>query len=839
MNDNNNNNNNNLVPPLSSKMFQKKSIPLLFQKINNQRNTKGKGTINNYSSIEYETVNYHNYHNNNKLNFRKKLLNLSEIYAGKKLNLLDNTEFHKNIYQDSTIINAPSFSDNLSEIKKMIKIRKYQNFRNIFNRFVDSPFNSDYMKEFHMIKKRKLIFQRKNNFEQIKRNNSCEDLFDSKKIIKNKIKIDDSTQGLSTNCSKKLNSNFTLRYANNNNTQITRNKSQNNIFNLSTTRNKSIIDIKSPDRQSVSNISLNEDSKNSFQNNIILPKISINNKHNSCQTDSPLIHINLGGSFITEIKTDKIKFDINQLLKDRIIGDKIDTYEEKILKLKIYQTYQREKFKKILKDKQYQVQERIDFIIKMYKMYEKIFYEYINKLKNYNKFLYETANEMEIEMRDHNKIKININDEIEHLMGKLVDKQKKLEYLIKTRNFLFKMKNRDKKIIKLSNQYVYKISKRKNLIEKFCDLFGRNKESLTYKYLKELMSLEELEKVLKVKPAKSRVIARLSNIVRRTLKIDEKEKDLLSPPPLGEEIFQTPEEIIAVFEKIKNDDLNLMKNYEKIEKEKSELIAELNNDICLYEAWEKSDKINLKNRIKCAEDEKKKNLKLSEKYELMEDLINKNKRLSSLKSGFKIYSHKAFNDINYYNIIKYNVLRAKYKLDGLVLLEKLINNVNKIILINKEAKIFNLNDIYHYIPEFILSRILNMKANDFNKKNQFLIGEYSLKLIKLYEFFAESIMNKNKQNKNIDTEQYNKEREKIINERKIYNSKILKEMKKNKRNSSVKELLEKWNKKTVISTRKSDMGINFNSNEDIKNKKFKKNVDYFCDKFENILLYEE
>ena len=472
-------------------------------------------------------------------------------------------------------------------------------------------------------------------------------------------------------------------------------------------------------------------------------------------------------------------------------------------------------------------------------MYEKIFYEYINKLKNYNKFLYETANEMEIEMRDHNKIKININDEIEHLMGKLVDKQKKLEYLIKTRNFLFKMKNRDKKIIKLSNQYVYKISKRKNLIEKFCDLFGRNKESLTYKYLKELMPLEELEKVLKVKPAKSRIMARLSNIVRRTLKIDEKEKDLLSPPPLGEEIFQTPEEIIAIFEKIKNDDLNLMKNYEKIEKEKSELIAELNNDICLYEAWEKSDKINLKNRIKCAEDEKKKNLKLSEKYELMEDLINKNKRLSSLKSGFKIYSHKAFNDINYYNIIKYNVLRAKYKLDGLVLLEKLINNVNKIILINKDAKIFNLNDIYHYIPEFILSRILNMKANDFNKKNQFLIGEYSLKLIKLYEFFAESIMNKNKQNKNIDTEQYNKEREKIINERKIYNSKILKEMKKNKRNSSVKELLEKWNKKTVISTRKSDMGINFNSNEDIKNKKIKKNVDYFCDKFENILLYEE
>ena len=101
-------NDNSIMPPLSSRMFNSKSIPILFHKINNERNSKGKHIIKNYSCIDYETPNFHN--NNNKLNFRKKLLSLSKLSAGQKLNLLDNTEFHQNIYQDRAMINAPSLN---------------------------------------------------------------------------------------------------------------------------------------------------------------------------------------------------------------------------------------------------------------------------------------------------------------------------------------------------------------------------------------------------------------------------------------------------------------------------------------------------------------------------------------------------------------------------------------------------------------------------------------------------------------------------------------------------------------------------------------------------------
>ena len=830
-------NDNSIMPPLSSRMFNSKSIPILFHKINHERNSKGKRIIKNYSCIDYETPNFHN--NNSKLNFRKKLLSLSKFSAGQKLNLLDNTEFHQNIYQDRAMINAPSLNNNLSEIKQMIKDKKYQNFKNIYNMFFDSPLNNEYIKEFNKNMKRKLIIHRKNNFEQFKRNNSCEDLMNSKIKIKNQLKNDDSIQRLSTNCSKILNSNFNNKNAKSINTQMSKKQTKNDSSNLSITRNQSLVDLKFPERKSISTLSLNDDSKNSFQNNIILPKIPITNKQSNYQEDKPLIQVNLG-CFITELKTDKMKFSINELIKDKSLKrEKIDIFEERIFKLKLFQAYQRERLEKILYDKKFEIQERIDFIIKIYKMYEKIYVEYINNLKNYNLFLFNTSNKIEIEMRNDNKLKRDIFYEIEIILGKLIDKQKKLEYLIKTRNFLFKVKNKDKKIIKLNNQYVYKVSKRKNLIDKLCELFGRDKESLTYKYLKELIPLEELEKVLKLKPTKSRLMLSLANTIKKTLKLDEKENDLLSPPSPGEKIFETPEEFIGVFENLKNSDLELMQSYEQIVLEKNELIDELNNDISLKEEGEQSDQnIKLKKGIESLKEEREKNLKLTEKYEIIEDLA-KVKKLSSLKSGFKIYSYKAFNNIYYYNLVKYNKLRAIYKFGGLVLLEKLINNVNEIILINNDSKIFNLNDIYHYVPESVLVEILKTTTKDFNQKNQFLIKEYTLKLIKLYEFFAEYIMNKNRESKKRDIIIYNKYREKVINERKIINSKILKSMSEQKRNSSIKELLEKWNKRTVKNKRKSDIEINRNSDENIKNKKSKKNIKYFYDKFENSLLYEE
>ncbi len=827
------------MPPLSSRMVKSKSIPLLFKKVNSERNPRKKEIIKS-SLINYDSPKYHN--NNN---FNRKLSSSSTIDS-KKIKIIDSKEFHENIYQDMTLINAPSFNNNVSEIRQMIKEKKYENFKKIYNMFFSSPFPNEYMNDFILLKKKKLLSPNKKNILiPIKRNRSCEELIISKKRIKSVMKNEDLTTRLSTNHSKILNTNLTNKPSNIINTQRSRKQLKYNISDLSTSTNKSLINHKLQENQSVSNININERSDTTFQNNIVLPKLPTSNEQNSIPTE--LINSVPGiqetvGSFLTELNTNKMKFNINQL----IIGksktkEKLDEYEEKILKLKIFQKYQKERLEIILNDSEFNIQERIDYIIKMFKIYERIYNEYMYNLGRYNAFLFNISNELEIELRTINKKKKDINYDLDKLMGNLIDKQNKFEYLIKTRNFLFSVKNRGKNIIKLNNQYIYRISKRKNLMEKLFDLFGREFDSLAFKHLKKLIPIEQLEKFIKIKPAKGRLMIRLAHTIRNTLKLDEKEKGLLIPPPPGEKIFQKPEEFIKILDNMTNNNLDLMHDYEKVELEKNGLIDELNQDIALFEKFEKSDtnEYLIKDK-KYLQEEKQKYVKLSKKYKDVCDLFAKKKELSSLKLDFKIFSFKAFNNIYYYNIVKYNKLRIKYKFEGLVLLEKLINNINHIMTINKESQIFDPEDIFHYVSQRILFQILDTKIDYFNNNNQYLIKEYSLKLLKLYEFFAEFIMNKNIERKKLNSEIYNKERDKVINERKVYNAKVIKKMFIEKRDNSIKELMDKWNKKTVRNSRNTDIEIIQNLDKNEVNKNIKENINKCDDEFgENNLFYED
>ena len=824
------------ISPLSSRMVKSKSIPLLFKKINSERNPRKREIIKN-SALSYDSPKYHH-----KNNFNRQLSSSSTIDS-RKIRIIDNKEFHENIYHDMTLINAPSFNNNVSEIRQMIKDRKYQNFKKIYHMFFNTPFPNEYMNDFILLKKKKLLLSNKKNILiQIKRNKSCEELIISKKRIRSVMRNEDLTTRLSTNHSKILNTNITNKNSQIINTQRSRKQLKYNISNLSTSTNKSLINHKL--QENLSNSNLNEKSDTTFQNNIVLPKLPISNEQNSIPTELingvPEIQESVG-SFLTELSTDKMKFNINQL----IIGksktkEKVDEYEEKILKLKIFQAYQRERLEIILNDNKFKIQERIDYIIKMFKIYERIYNEYMYNLGRYNAFLFNISNQLEIELRGINNKKKDINYDIDNLIGKLIDKQNKFEYLIKARNFLFMVKNRGKNIIKLNNQYIHKVSKRRNLIEKLFDLFGREADSLALKHLKKLMTLEQLEKFIKIKPAKGRLMVRLAHTIRNTLKLDEKEKDLLIPPPPGEKIFQTPEEFIKILENMTNTDLDLMHDYDKVELEKKELIDELNQDIALYEKFTKSD-INeylIKDK-KYLQEEKQKFVKLSKKYKDVFDLYTKKKELSSLKLDFKIFSFKAFNNIYYHNIVKYNKLRVKYKFEGLVLLEKLINNINYIMTINKESQIFDLEDIFHYVSQRILFQILDTKIDYFNINNQYLIKDFSLKLLKLYGFFAEFIINKNMERKKQNSEIYNKERDKVINERKLYNAKVIKKMFIEKRDNSIKELVEKWNKKTVRNSRNKDIEINHNLNKSKENNNIKESNKMDDDFGENNLFYEE
>ena len=738
----------------------------------------------------------------NKYNSSRKI---SKSSSSDQLKLYNNRNFHNNIYKNIPLINLFSFNKNSASIRQMVQEKKYQNIKNIYSEFFNSPFNNEYMSDINRLKKRNILIPNIHyKLISMKRNNSCQDLLDVKIKLKSAMKNEDSTPRLSTNYSKALNINKNKKKINQYN-----NIRNNFSSNLSTGTNKSLISIKFPTRQSNnSSLKISEESLTTNQNIISLPKLPLLKSFSLKSAESESEKIILENpkkeeSFITGLGVDKMKFNINRLIAEKTKNkEKIDEYEEKILKLKICQSYQKERLKKLLNNKKYNIQERIDHIIQMYYKYEKIYEEYMESVSRYNNFLFKVSNELDIELRIISKQKHDMNYNLEILVNKIVDKQKEYENIISMRNFLFFAKNRNKKIIKMDNLYIYRISNRRKFVGKLFDILGRTQDSFAFKYLKKIIPLDHLEKIIHLATHKPTVKIRRGNTIKRTVRVSvEKPKvdiNLLTPPSPGEKIFETPEDFIKVIENMTTNDLKLMKKYEKICLENSELKDELEEINALYEKFEKSDMNDyLMKDKKYLQDAKQKHIELSQRYKYLSDLATKRKELSSLQLDLKIFSYKSHNNIYFYNKIKYNKLRVKYKLEGLVLLEKLISSIKLILSLNKKLKIFSIKDIFHYIPRNILRQILELKVDYFNKDNQYLINEYTLKLLKLLEFFGEFITNKNERKKNMDKQVYNKIKENIQNERKIYNAYTIKQMVVEKREGTIKELMEKWNKKII------------------------------------------
>ena len=120
-------------------------------------------------------------------------------------------------------------------------------------------------------------------------------------------------------------------------------------------------------------------------------------------------------------------------------------------------------------------------------------------------------------------------------------------------------------------------------------------------------------------------------------------------------------------------------------------------------------------------------------------------------------------------------------------------------------KFFELDEVYTYIPRNILIQFLNTKKENFNEKSQYLIKEYILQLIKLFDFLCLIIVNKNEESKKIYGMKYISLRNQVQKERNTQNNLIIKKMIIDRSEAEAKKLMEKWNKKTVLETRKNDL----------------------------------
>ena len=788
----------NIIPPLSSRANKSPKISLLLKE-NNEKNN-----IESIPSEKYTPINSGKILYKNNLYLMRKIPNSSRQNKsiGNYYNFLNKLNAYRNIYSGR----ITSLNRNLSDIHLLIKDKKTKNIKN--NLMFNSMSSNDYLDDFKRYKKLNLLSIKKH------RNNSSEELFSISKKMKSLMRSEEMNQ-LSTNFSK-------IVSAKENNSIITSLKNiKNNNSDYTTTTNKSEINnSKLPEIQSNSSKINDINEYKNFSKNINLspklPSLKINKDFNISSDGSNIENEKImeereekkEESFLTSLNTDKMKFKINKLFIENNRRKKLTEFEEKILKIKIYQNYQKEALEKILQGEKFNVQERIDHIIKMYKLYESIYEEYVNDLSRYINFLVLISGELDIELRAIRKQKNDLLYNIEILVDKLITMQIKLEYSIKTRNFLFYVKNREKKIIELDEDFVIRVAKRRTFADKLLSIFGKNRDSIAIKYLKRLIPLEKLMSMVKARIHRT---SRINRIVRRnslkqskTIK-SEKPSDVLTPPPPGKKIFDSPEEFIKILNNMKYNNIILLKDYELAQIKKNEMLNELDKDIAYYERFEKSEKNKyLKNNHISLEEEKKKYKINSQKYEYINKLLENKEDDYSLKLGLKINFFSSFNDVYEYNMVKYNKLRIKYKYAGLLLLEKLINNIKVILSMNENSNIFNKDDINHYLPYGLLNQIIQIKRDYFNEDNQYLIREYTIKLLKLYEFFGKFIMNKNEISKINEPKLYMKIRDKVITQRKISNSKNIRKIVEEKNEVSSKKLLEKWNKKIILETRKID-----------------------------------
>ena len=835
----------NKIPPLSSYLKKNKIDSFSTKKMSEARSYKNSEYTKN-ASIDYGDLHY-----NNKFNMIRKISKSShmEQRLGDLSKFKNNIRSIENIYKDMNFRNVPPFHKNLSEIRRMIKRKKYKNIKLLDVMFFNSGLSNDYFDDFSKFQKKH--FQEKAEISKIRpiqRNNSCEELFDVSKKLKNIIKSEE-TQPLSTNFSKIVNvkkdkstvskNKISLK---NNISSFTSSTNKTNTKSLAT--NNKFIEYPS---MSNKNENLNKDSEmnNQSLNAISLPKINISKSQQIIpESDNQDINIIFNSeknesqskknenTFITDLNTNKVRFIINQLIVENFRGkEKIDKFEEKILKLKIFQSYQKETLEKYLNDDKFNIQDKIDHIIKLFKIYENIYVDYSRDISRYINFLYKCESDFDFELRKINKKRKDLNYELEVIVDKLLTKQKQLEYLINTRNFIFWAKNIGKNIILMNDQYVYRISKRRRFIDQLFDLLGSSTDSLAYKYLKRLIPIEELETIIIRRNNRSRTLTktRRANTIRKTTTISNRSekvnKELLYPPTPGEKIFETPDEFIKILNRFQNNNISLLKIFGNSQIEKKNLVKELEIETEIYENYEKTyfyhyitlDEKNL-------EEAKKRYEILSYTYNYIKNILEDRNNLTTLKKDLRIISLNAVNNINMYKSIKYNKLREKYKYQGLVLLEQLINIINLIFSMNEKMKIFDIQEAYIYASHDILKEILATKKEYFDDSNKNLIKEYAIKLLKIYEFFCQIIINKSKEIKKLNKEKYNKLNEQIQIERKIENTKIIKNLLDERNEAAAKKLKEKWNKKTILARRKMDLFSNaiFEKNKETINEKNQK-----------------
>ena len=524
--------------------------------------------------------------------------------------------------------------------------------------------------------------------------------------------------------------------------------------------------------------------------------------------------------------------------------------EKIIMKFRTFKEFQIIRLEELSKLDIKGLEKRIIFLQKSLKQYNKISIIFFREIQDYIAFLNDMKLHLSNNLESANNIRFNLYFDIEKLVVDNIIKQRELEHLITIKNFLIQVKHNLIKQPNYFNTILKEISRKYELGRLILELNFHQQNQAVIKFMETIPEIKEEKmnrnilsvtsklmqrtntNIIKMSPKKrvkkySQIYGLKSNNNIPNEKIDQEIIKYMKQPKLV--IFKTPNEFMDTLRHLENKNLRLIQenNYIKNNinnlKRKLETLSQYN----INEEIEKDikEKENLLNILK------EENNSLSESYNYLINLNNKLSESNRTKRQTKEAKKGFIIDLNALKSLTYTKIIEKYKKKGMFFLEKLLDMVKNFFNLNYED--YGIEKGYELIGKNDLSRIIKLTQKNIKNLGISAINEYTMSLLKLYENICEFVKYKDKYYNSIEKNRnlIYKKKEEIQYERKMNNSKNIRQVEEEKRMQGIKNIMQK------------DIRINalfskiFDENIVLKNK-IKKNKS-LTDMFKYKKLYEE
>ena len=502
--------------------------------------------------------------------------------------------------------------------------------------------------------------------------------------------------------------------------------------------------------------------------------------------------------------------------------------ENKIRKLKIFQNIHMKNLQKILDSEKFNIDKKYKYLMGINKIYNNIWSQYRKTINLYLHFLFDKQDEMEINLERVIRNKKNIESQIEKLMIQNVKVQKDLEDLVKMRNFLLQVKQ---KLIKQPNYYIPLLHRDSRKIELgniiLKSLVG-TKNSSVIKFL-DSFSILNLVQIYEIHPSNSTMKLIRKKMNNRTIlpkEFKEKyiyEEHLLKDknnyiPKKGEILFDSVDQFLIIYQNLEQKNILLLKqnndikNYtgkimRKYESMFEDEIDEKQSQIYLdlIEKTEKLEKVKERNKV------------LQDRYNSVTSLeFNDNNNYT--KKLIQNHSKSSFIDMNFFKMINYLKILKEYPHHGVLLLEKLISIIKGFLSFKYGD--YNIERCYNLVGMVNLDLILKMNKKSFNDDNKFMVYDYILKLVKIYDDICQYVKNKQKlyESNKLSREFMRKKREEVQTLRKISNAREIRQLLEDKRVRNIELILDKWKRPINKKLRKINDKYDSHFNKNKRNK---------------------